>query len=71
MNAARIARKDQIKLSEWKCSHHVKNPCTMQIEEKILNFQIEEKFFTFFSILMKISEDDIPTKTDMSDAILI
>lgn len=44
MNAARIARKDQIKLSEWKCSHNVKNPFTMQIEEKILNFQIEEKF---------------------------
>lgn len=38
------ARKDQIKLSEWKCSHNVKNPFTMQIEEKILNFQIEEKF---------------------------
>lgn len=34
----------QIKLSEWKCSHNVKNPFTMQIEEKILNFQIEEKF---------------------------
>lgn len=41
MNAARIA---QIKLSEWKCSHNVKNPFTMQIEEKNLNFQIEEKF---------------------------
>lgn len=29
------------------------------------------KVLTFFSILMKISVDDIPTKTDMSDAILI